>query len=60
MSEQSIIFCTEKYDNVINLLNKCMYDSKSIPTSYKDIHLALKTLNKLTIDVEIAAYNHLT
>ena len=34
--------------------------SKIIPTANKDIHLLLKTLKKVTIDVEIAAYNHLT
>ena len=37
-----------------------MDGSKSIPTANKGIHLSLKTLKKLTTDVERAASNHLT
>ena len=59
MGAQSIIFCTEKCNDVINLLKNFMYDSKIIPTENKDIHLALKTLKKLTTYVEIAESNHL-
>ena len=36
-----------------------MDSSKSIPTEKKDIHLALKTLKKVTKYVERAASNHL-
>ena len=37
-----------------------MDGSKSIPTANKDIHLSLKTLKKVTKDVERSASNHLT
>ena len=60
MSAQSIISCTEKCNDVINLLKNCIDGSKSIPTSNKDIHLALKKLKKVTTYVERATYNHLT
>ena len=60
MSAQSIISCTEKCNDVINLLNNFMGGSKSKPTANKDIHLALKTFNKVTTYVERAASNHLT
>ena len=60
MSAQSIFSCTEKFNDVINLLKNCMDGSKSIPTDNKDIHFSLKTLNKVTTDVEIAASKHLT
>ena len=60
MSDQSIIYCTEKYNDVINLIKNCMDGSKSIPTANKDTHLAPKTLKKATLDVERAASNHLT
>ena len=36
-----------------------MDGSKIIPTANKDIHISLKTLKKLTTDVERAASNHL-
>ena len=52
MSAQSTISCTEKYNDVINLLNNCMDGSKIRPTTNKDIHLSLKTLNNLTTYVE--------
>ena len=51
MSAQSIISCTETFNDVINLLNNCMDGSKIIPTANKDIHISLKTLKKLTADV---------
>ena len=60
MSSQSIISCKERCIDVINLLKNIMYGSKSIPTTNKDIHIALKTLKKVTTYVEIAASNHLT
>ena len=60
MSAQSIIYCTEKCKDVINLLKNCMDGRKSISTANKDIHLALKTLKKVTTYVEGSAYNHLT
>ena len=60
MSDQSIIFCTEKCNDVINLIKNCMYGSKSIPTANKDINLAIKTLKKVTTYVERVASNHLT
>ena len=60
MSAQSIISCTGKCNNVINLIKNCMDGSKSIPTENKDINLALKTLNKATKYVEISASNNLT
>ena len=60
MSAQSIISCTEKCNDVINLLNNCLDGSKSIPTANKDVHLALKKVNKVTTYVERAASNHLT
>ena len=50
MSAQSIFSCTEKCNDVINLLKLFMYGSKSIPTANKDIHLSLKTLKKVTTD----------
>ena len=59
MSAQSILSCTEKSNDVINLLKNCMDGSKSIPTANKDIHLAIKNLKKSTTYAEIAAYNHL-
>ena len=37
-----------------------MYGRKSRSTANKDIHIALKTLKKVTMCVERAAYNHLT
>ena len=37
-----------------------MYGSKSIPNANKDIHLSLKTLKKVTTNVEIASSNQLT
>ena len=37
-----------------------MDGSKCIPTANKDIHIPLKTLNKVTTDMERAASNHLT
>ena len=60
MSAQSIISCTEKCNDLINLLNNCMDGRKSIFTANKDIHLVIKTLKKATKDVERAASNHLT
>ena len=48
MSAQSIISCTEKWNDVLNLINNCMDGSKSIPTTNKDIHLSLKTLKEVT------------
>ena len=48
MSAQSIIYYTEKYNDVINLLKNFMDGSKIIPTEKKDIHLSLKTLKKVT------------
>ena len=60
MSAQSIISCTEKCNDVINLLKNCMDGRKSIPTANKYTHLALKTLKQVTIDMERAASNHLT
>ena len=48
MSAQSIVFWTEKCNDVINLLKNCMDGSKSIPTTNKDIHIALKKMNKVT------------
>ena len=60
MSAQSIISCTEKCNDVINLLKNCIDGSKSIPTANKDINLALKKVNKVTTYVKRAAYNHLT
>ena len=60
MSEQSIIFCTEKCNDVINSLRFFMDGSKSIPTAYKDIHLSLKNLKKVTTDVGGEEYNQLT
>ena len=59
MSAQSMISCTEKCNDVINLLKNCMYGRKSISTANKDIHLALKNLKKVTTDLERAAFNHL-
>ena len=41
MSAQSVISCTEKCNDVINLLNNCMDGSKSIPNAKNNIHLAL-------------------
>ena len=60
MSAKSIISCTEKCNDLINLLNNCMDGRKSIFTAKKDIHIIFKTLKKGTTDVEIAASNHLT
>ena len=60
MSAQSIISCTEKFNDVINLLKNGMDGSKSITTANKDIRLLFKTLKKVTTYVEIAASNHLT
>ena len=60
MISQSIISCTEKCNDVINLLKNCMHVSKSISTENKDIHIALKTLKKVSKYVERAASNHLT
>ena len=60
MSDQSIISCTEKCNDVKNLLRNCMDGRKSISTANKDIHLALKTLNKVTTYAERASSNHLT
>ena len=59
MSAQSILSCTEKCNYVINLLNNFMDDSKIIPTTNKYIHLSLKTLKRVTKNVEIVASNHL-
>ena len=59
MSAQSIISCTEKCNEMINLLNNSMDVSKSIPTVNKDIRLAIKTLKKETTYVEREASNHL-
>ena len=42
MSAQSILSCTEKCNDVINLLTNFMDGSKSIPTANKDIHISLK------------------
>ena len=58
MSAQSILSCTEKFNDVINLLNNCLGGRKCISTANKDIHLALKTFKKVTIDLERAASNH--
>ena len=52
MSAQSMISCTEKCNDVIDLLKNCMDGSKSIPTENKDIHLVIKTSKKLTTYVE--------
>ena len=41
MSTQSILSCTEKFNDIINLLKNCMDGSKGIPTANNDIHLAL-------------------
>ena len=60
ISSQSIIFCTKKCNDVINLLKDFMDFIRSIPTVNKDIHLSLKTLKKVTKYVEIEASNHLT
>ena len=60
MRSQSIISCTKKCNDVINLLKNFMDGSKIIPTANKDIHLSLKTLKKLTTDVERAESNHIT
>ena len=60
MSAQSNISCTEKFNDVINLLRNCMDGSKIIPTANKDIHLSIKTLKRVIIDVERAESNHLT
>ena len=60
MSAQSIISCTEKCNDVINLLKNYMDGRKSISTANEDIYLALKTLKKVAKDVEREASNHLT
>ena len=60
MSAQSIISCTEKYNDVINLLKNSMDGIKSIPTTNKDVHISPETMKKITIDVEITASKHLT
>ena len=60
MSAQSIFSCTEKCNDVINLLKLFMYGSKSIPTANKDINILLKTLNKVITYMEREASNHLT
>ena len=60
MSAKSILSCTEKCNDGINLIKNCMDGSKSIPTTNKDINIPLKYLKRVTTDVEIAASNHLT
>ena len=55
MSAQYVISCTEKYNDVINLLKNLMDDRNSISTANKYIYLSLKTSKKVTIDVERAA-----
>ena len=60
MIAQSMISCTEKCNDVLNLLKNSMYGSKIIPTANKDIHLALKNLKEVTKYLERAASNHLT
>ena len=42
MGAQSIISCTEKCNDVIDLLKNCMDGGKIIPTENKDIHLVIK------------------
>ena len=60
MSAQSIILCTEKCNDVINLLKNSMDGRKIISTENKDIQLSLKSLKKVTTDAEISASNQLT
>ena len=60
MSAQSIISCTEKWNDVINLLKNSIYGNKCIPTANNDIHISLKTLKKVTTYVGRSASNHLT
>ena len=48
----------KKFNDVINLLKNFMDGSKIIPTTNKDIHLALQILKKVITDVEIATYKH--
>ena len=60
MIAKSILSCTEKYNDVINLLNNFMDGSKIMPTANKYIHLSLKSSKKVTTDVERASSNHLT
>ena len=59
ISAQSILFCTEKCNDIIILLKNSMDGSKIIPNENKVIHLSLKTLKKVTTDVEISASIHL-
>ena len=48
MSALSIVYCTEKCNDIINSLKNGMDFSKIIPTANKDIHLELKTLKGVT------------
>ena len=60
MHAQSIIPCTEKCNDIINLLKNSMDGRKIISTANNDINLELKTLKKVTTAVGRAASNHLT
>ena len=60
MSDQSILYCTEKYNDVINLLNNFIDGRESISNAKEDIHISLKILRKVTTDVGRAASNHFT
>ena len=49
MIYQSIISCTEKFNDVINLLNNYMDGGKIIPTANNKNFLSLKNLKRVTI-----------
>ena len=60
MSSQTMLNALDKCNDAVTLLETCMDGKKKISTSHRDIHLALKTLKKVTKDMETAASVHLS
>ena len=59
ISAQSILSCADRYHDAIKLVEHVVNSKRNVSTKNADIHLALKTMKKLSNEVDKAASSHM-